>query len=292
MNDQLKMETKRSGGSVECLGLTFASEEERRDHYLMLLAEKLKNPDFRKQDGFPLGSDEAILAMSDPPYYTACPNPWLADFVECFGKAYDPDEEYAREPFAADVNEGRNDPIYNAHSYHTKVPPRAIVRYILNFTKPGDLVFDGFCGTGMTAVAAQLCADRSVVQALGYRVDDDGAIFEADGAADRTKWREISKLGARRAIINDLSPAASFISYNYNRICDAEYFSRLVEPILEEAESLFGWMFQTLHRADEIAISSAKQEIIEQQHPELSRIGDCGRINYIVWSDIFICPVT
>lgn len=290
MNDQLKMETKESCSSVECLGLTFASEHERRQHFLALLAEKLKDTEFRRQEGFPVGSDEAILAMSDPPYYTACPNPWLSDFVECFGKAYDPDEEYAREPFAADVNEGRNDPIYNAHSYHTKVPPRAIVRYILNFTKPGDLVFDGFCGTGMTAVAAQLCADRSVVQALGYRVDDDGAIFEADGAADRTKWREISKLGARRAIINDLSPAASFISYNYNRICDAEYFSRLVEPILEEAESLFGWMFQTLHRADEIAISRAKQEIVEQQHPELSSIGDCGRINYIVWSDIFICP--
>jgi hypothetical protein len=31
------------------------------------LAERLKDPEFRKQEGFPLGTDEAILAMSDPP---------------------------------------------------------------------------------------------------------------------------------------------------------------------------------------------------------------------------------
>lgn len=35
---------------------------------------------------------------------------------------------YHREPFAADVSEGKNDPIYNAHSYHTKVPHKAIIR--------------------------------------------------------------------------------------------------------------------------------------------------------------------
>src|SRR5690606_41890240 len=68
--------------AVECLGMTFPSEDARRDHFLGLLSEKLKDPAFRKQEGFPQGTDEAILAMSDPPYYTACPNPWLADFVK------------------------------------------------------------------------------------------------------------------------------------------------------------------------------------------------------------------
>ena len=57
------------------------------------------------------------------------------------------------------MSEGKNDPIYNAHSYHTKVPHKAIMRYILHYTKPGDIVFDGFCGSGMTGVAAQLCGD-------------------------------------------------------------------------------------------------------------------------------------
>src|SRR3546814_10978239 len=54
----------------ECLGLKFASEEARREHYLLLLAEKLKDPEFRKIDGFPQGTDASILALSDPPYYT------------------------------------------------------------------------------------------------------------------------------------------------------------------------------------------------------------------------------
>ena len=30
------------------------------------------------------------------------------------------------------------------------------MRYILHYTEPGDVVFDGFCGTGMTGIAAQL----------------------------------------------------------------------------------------------------------------------------------------
>lgn len=72
---------KPSTGPVECLGQTFMSEQARQEHFLKLLAEKLKDPSFRMTEGFPQGTDEAILAMSDPPYYTACPNPWLADFI-------------------------------------------------------------------------------------------------------------------------------------------------------------------------------------------------------------------
>ena len=171
----------QSAGPEECLGETFASEEARREHYLGLLAEKLKDPEFRKIEGFPIGEDEDILALSDPPYYTACPNPWIGDFIKHYGRPYDPKEKYHREPFAADVSEGKNHPIYNAHSYHTKVPHRAIMRYILHYTEPGDVVFDGFCGTGMTGVAAQLCGDRKEVMELGYRVDDKGIIFDETG---------------------------------------------------------------------------------------------------------------
>src|SRR5690606_21823354 len=87
-------------GPVECLGTKFGSDQERREHFLGLLAEKLKNPEFRRALGFPGGSDEAILRMSDPPYYTACPNPFLEDFVRVHGKSDDLAEPYEREPFA------------------------------------------------------------------------------------------------------------------------------------------------------------------------------------------------
>src|SRR6266480_2372337 len=95
--------------SIECLGLTFDSDEERRAYFLKILREKLKDPEFRMIEGFPIGDDEDILALSDPPYYTACPNPFISDFIEYYGKPFGPDIPYKREPYAADVREGRND---------------------------------------------------------------------------------------------------------------------------------------------------------------------------------------
>src|SRR2546421_9188991 len=163
---------------VECLGLTFESDEARRAHFLEILREKLRDSEFRKIEGFPHGTDEAILALSDPPYYTACPNPFIQEWLAEHGNPYDAaTDEYHREPFAADVSEGKNDPIYNAHSYHTKVPHKAIMRYILHYTDPGDVVFDGFCGTGMTGVAAQMCGDDRVIESLGYKVSSDDTIL-------------------------------------------------------------------------------------------------------------------
>ena len=59
-------------GPVECLGLEFETETARREHFTELLREKLADPDaeFRQISGFPSGSDEDILAMSDLPHHT------------------------------------------------------------------------------------------------------------------------------------------------------------------------------------------------------------------------------
>jgi hypothetical protein len=45
----------KPSGPVECLGQTFPSDEARREHYLAILREKLKDPTFRKIEGFPIG---------------------------------------------------------------------------------------------------------------------------------------------------------------------------------------------------------------------------------------------
>ncbi len=112
---------------------------------------------WKDEAGFPHGEIEDVMRLSDPPYYTACPNPFMDDFIRHYGKPYNPHrDDYHREPFAADVSEGKNDPIYNAHGYYTKVPHKAIMRYILHYTEPGDVILDGFAGSGMTGVAAQL----------------------------------------------------------------------------------------------------------------------------------------
>lgn len=148
---------------VECLGITFENDEKRREHFLEKLREKLKDPGFRKIEGFPIGEDEHILALSDPPYYTACPNPFIEDFIKNYGKPYDPEtDNYCREPFATDVSEGKNDAIYKLHSYHTKVPYKSITHFIEHFTEPGDIVLDVFSGSGMTAVAASLIGRSAV----------------------------------------------------------------------------------------------------------------------------------
>ncbi|MGQ3002533.1 MAG: DNA methyltransferase [Hydrogenophaga sp.] len=277
-------------GPVECLGQSFPSDEARREHYLKLLAEKLKDPVFRKIEGFPIGSDEHILALSDPPYYTACPNPFIEDFVRQYSKPYNASVSYSKEPFTADVSEGKNDPIYNAHGYHTKVPHKAIMRYILHYTQPGDLVFDGFCGTGMTGVAAQLCGDQAVVQALGYKIEGNGDVLQEEQDNGKTTWQKFSRVGARRALLSDLSPAATFISHNYNAPKDREVFDKRAKAAIADLESRFGWMYQTLHQPSQSELNAASQEIQSSSKPDLSKVAKVGRANYVVWSDVFNCP--
>ena len=71
--------------------MKFPNDEARRAHFTEKLREKLKDPEFRKIEGFPIGTDEAILALSDPPYYTACPNPFLEELPADNAKPYDRD---------------------------------------------------------------------------------------------------------------------------------------------------------------------------------------------------------
>ena len=235
---------------VTCLGMTFESDEARRAYFREELRKRL--PELRKIEGFPIGEDDDIINLSDPPYYTACPNPWLNDFIEQWemekvqlkaeGKRSDNFE--VKMPYASDVSEGKNNPIYMAHAYHTKVPHPAIMRYILHYTQPGDIVFDGFAGTGMTGVAAQLCGDTNEVQ----QVDVDNA-----------------RVGIRKGICSDLSPIASVISASYNLPFNPISFKKKAIEILNRVESELGWMYETKVN------------------------GNSAKVNYTIWSDVFTC---
>jgi len=163
--------------------------------------EELKNI-----EGFPIGTNEDILALSQPPYYTACPNPYIKDFIEKYGKPYNEEtDDYHREPYNGDVEEGKRHPMYMMHSYHTKVPHKAIIKYINHFTNEGDVILDAYSGSGMTGVAAQACN--------------------------------------RYSILMDLSPAATFISENNNiSIFDKEFILELdiiLKSLLKEYSYLF-----------------------------------------------------
>ena len=231
-------------------------------HFLEVLREKLKDPEFRKIEGFPIGTDEDILALSDPPYYTACPNPFLADFVKHYGKPYDPGKPYSREPFAVDVSEGKTDPIYKAHSYHTKVPHLAIVPSILHYTEPGDVVLDGFCGSGMTGVAAQWCGSAPEA----YRRRDRSA-------SSRNKGMRQTAVGARGASCSTIChprPPSSPPTTTCPSMSDE--FAEAGKRILDEVEQEIGWMYRDAAHQDGQDQAGQRQ------------------IEYTVWSEVFTCP--
>lgn len=246
---------------ITCLGKTFATEDERRSYFRDELRKQL--PELRKIEGFPIGTDDDIINLSDPPNYTACPNPWLNDFIIQWEEEKKEIEKNKKrktnfevhEPYASDVSEGKNNPIYNAHTYHTKVPHPAIMRYILHYTQPGDIVLDGFAGTGMTGVAANICGKPDAE--MKFRID--------------TEWKKVfgntPQWGARKAICGDLSPIASFIAYNFNTPVNITDYEIEVNKVLKEVETECGWMFETQHTN-----------------------GQKGKVNYVVWSDVLICP--
>lgn len=116
---------------------------------------------------------------------------------------------YQVDPFAENVDAGKNTTIYQAHSYWTKVPPQGIIPYIEHFTEPDDLVLDPFCGSGMTGVAAQ------------------------------------SANKPRKTILNDLGVAATHIAYNYNTPIEADRVKLAVDKLESEVSDFFDWLYTT-----------------------------------------------
>jgi len=172
---------------------------------------------------------EAPIEVEIVPH-TYGPNPSIGAFIARYGKLYDPGEPYERSAFAYPVKAARSGTIYDAHPYHTKVPPQGIEPYIEHYTQPGDVVLDPFCGTGMTGVAAL-------------------------------------KRG-RHVILNDLSPAATHIAYNYCMPVDVAALRHEFERIKATLKDEFDWLYGTT----------------------CDRCGGPATIQYTIWSDVYSCP--
>lgn len=276
---------------VVCLGKTFENDEARRTYFREELRKKL--PELKQFEGFPIGEDEDIIALSDPPYYTACPNPWINDFIDewekekavKYGRVFDGD--YSRKPYVANVAEGKYDKSYKFHPYPTKVPHKAIMRYILNYTLPGDIVLDSFSGTGMTGVAAKYTDNIQEISSLGYEIDDNKKVYD-EGVL-------ISEVGKRNVILNDLSVAGTFISSNFN-IEDSYNEIIEVEKTLDYIENKYLWMYLTLHSDNtdllDKALKLLENESISNLNDDLLNDSDLpfGKVNFVAWSDDFLCP--
>lgn len=143
------------------------------------------------------------FSFDSPPLYFSYPNPHINDILNGSNKL----KKNVNKPFNENITAGKNSYIYDAHTYHTKVPPEGIKKLIKYFTEPGDCVLDPFCGSGMTGFAA-------------------------------------TSMG-RKAILIDLSPAATFIAYNINTPIDSNIYAQKIREILHEARELEKKLYTT-----------------------------------------------
>ncbi len=109
-----------------------------------------------------------------------------------------------------EISAGKNTYTYDAHTYHTKVPPQGIASVIAKYLPEGGVVLDPFGGSGMTGVAARY---------LGYDV-----------------------------ILNELSPAACYIAYNFTQTIDSSEFNKAISQVLENLNDLRRKLYSTVCR--------------------------------------------
>jgi DNA modification methylase len=136
-------------------------------------------------------------------FYSPHSNPHLDEFIRANLSNSQADK---LNPLPEDLVAGKNSYVYDAHTYHTKVPPQAITRLIEHYTRPGELILDPFCGSGMTGVAAV-------------------------------------NVG-RKPVLIDLSPAATFIALNFLTPVNHHIYFETIEKVLaatgDEQLALYG----------------------------------------------------
>ena len=98
--------------------------------------------------GFPKGTDDDIIALSKPPNYTACPNPFVEEFIREHGTPYD---EFTTYDFMGKYGywfDANGYPVLNAEGeaigevttgYHTISSDRSVCMALVdsNFAKLG-----------------------------------------------------------------------------------------------------------------------------------------------------------
>ncbi len=144
----------------------------------------------------------------------------------------------------------RRGSIFNAHSYPTKINPATIVACIMAHTEPGDLVFDGFAGSGTTGLAATLCGAP------------DAELRETvENLLGSVNWAH------RDAVLYDISELAAFISGTLLDPPDPDDFAEAAEEVLLTLNRRWGWMYE-----------AAEESILP------------GTIRHTLWTDHPICP--
>lgn len=103
--------------------------------------------------------------------------------------------ETPKAAYARSVVAGKNTYTYDAHTYHTKVPPTGIRELLRYYLPQAGLILDPFCGSGMTGVAA--------------------------------------RLEGHDCILADISPAATFIAHGFTTALEPQEYLEIWQQIFE-----------------------------------------------------------
>lgn len=151
-------------------------------------------------------TDRVIDSVTDGVHYVNSGDVRISDVIGLHAKA----AHTADVPPPSGMSAGKNTYTYDAHTYHTKVPPQGIAELLRHYLPDGGLVLDPFAGSGMTGVAASF-------------VGSD-------------------------AILNELSPAACFISSQFTSKVDPTHFASAIAIVTRELHKLRERLYTTTCR--------------------------------------------
>jgi DNA modification methylase len=178
--------------------------------------------------------------------------------------------------FKRNLKVEKNDALYTAHSYPTKVPPEGIIPYIKHYSQPGDTILDPFSGSGMTGVAVRLLS------------------------AERSERRNV--------ILNDLGSAACHITYNHNNPVDPALLAQAYDGLRNDLIDLESLLYSTWHPLNNFDLSedlswSTIQNAAKRARAKgeghvvpVKRAGKHinlvqGKIVTTIWSEVYACPL-
>ena len=220
-----------------------------RQHYVKSLDySQARSIEFASSGIKPVRSNHQSLFVTEYPHTLEQPKASILDDIFANGSFWSDGQlvlgeilernaepgETRREPLEEEISAGKNTYTYDAHTYHTKVPPQGIANIIFKYLPNGGVVLDPFAGSGMTGVAGRY---------LGYDV-----------------------------ILNELSPAAAFISYNFLSSIDPDRFHFAVSHILANLDNLHRMLYLTSCRecgAQVVQLYTVWSYILECEHCEL-----------------------
>lgn len=116
----------------------------------------------------------------------------------------------ADHPPANGMSAGKNTYTYDAHTYHTKVPPQGIAELVRHYLPQHGLVLDPFAGSGMTGVAARATGND--------------------------------------CILGELSPAAAFIASRFVSHVRPSRYGAAVKAVVDELRELRTQLYSTTCR--------------------------------------------